>query len=126
MTAAGWQTVGAVSLGAILGALLRFWAGRWLNVSAVSPLGTFLVNIVGAFLLGLVMGYFTKKPYSPSYYGLAAGFCGSLTTFSSLIFELHEMLQLGAITRAGLYILASLILGLGAFVLGNLAAAWVR
>lgn len=126
MTAASWQTVAAISVGAILGALLRFWAARWLNLSALSPMGTFLVNIAGAFLLGLVMGYFSTKPYSPTYYGLAAGLCGSLTTFSSLVFELYEMLQLGAFSRAGIYLLASLGLGLGAFVLGNLAAIWAR
>lgn len=126
MTAASWQTVGAVSVGAIAGALVRFWAARWLNLSALNPIGTFFVNMVGAFLLGFVVGYFSTKPYSPTYYGLAAGFCGSLTTFSSLVFELHEMLQLGAFARAGLYIVASLGLGLAAFVLGTAAALWAR
>lgn len=126
MSATSWQTVGAVSIGAVLGAVLRFWAGRWLNISATTPLGTFLVNITGTFLLGWLTGYFSSKPYSPMYYGLATGFCGSLTTFSSLIFEVHEMLQIGALFRAGLYLLVSFGVGLGAFVLGTLAGIWMR
>ena len=58
-----WLQIGAVSVGAALGALLRWLAGLWLNATWNGfPLGTLLVNCAGGFLVGIALAWFTRSP----------------------------------------------------------------
>lgn len=71
-----------------IGALLRFFLSG-LNKKQIY-LGTFLANMLGCFCLGLVYHY---VPDSPAYTILATGFCGGLTTYSTLQAELLAMFK---------------------------------
>lgn len=108
----------AVGIGAMIGALLRFWAQRSLNLSALSPTGTLLVNIVGSFILGIMTGGLAHKGGTAWYYAITAGFCGSLTTFSSITMEVFEMIQLSEIPRALAYLAFTIGLGMLGFITG--------
>lgn len=105
----------AVALGAIPGALGRYylsllcarlWGTGW-------PIGTFLVNLSGAVLMGLFVGWMTDR--SPLYPELrllfAVGFLGSYTTFSSYILDASNL------ARSGAWVM-SLAYGFGSFALG--------
>jgi len=106
------RELGAIFVGGALGALLRAGlaeafpptAGEW-------PWATFLVNLAGAALLGY---WFTTLPHT-SYRRplLTTGFCGALTTFSTVQLELVEMIDAGRLPLAIAYIAASLAAGLG-------------
>ncbi len=108
----------AIGLGAIGGAFLRVLAQRLLNISAFSPYGTIVVNILGSFLIGLIASYFRQRRYSVLFHGLTAGFCGSFTTFSSISLETLDMLRLGQASRATLYVLVTVLGGFVAVGLG--------
>lgn len=108
----------AIGLGAIGGAFLRVLAQRLLNISAFSPYGTIVVNILGSFLIGLIASYFRQRGYSVLFHGLTAGFCGSFTTFSSISLETLDMLRLGQASRAALYVLVTVLGGFVAVGLG--------
>ena len=118
----GWMGFVWVGLGGAFGSMVRYGVGRlvgWWIPGASSMLGTGLVNLVGSFLLGVVVSVCTVGG-KPNGWGLllGVGFCGGLTTFSTLAMELAdlmhakrhwEMLGLG---------LGSLILGIAAFAAG--------
>lgn len=70
----------SVAIGAFFGAMLRFWVSEHLTK------GTWLVNIAGSFVLGLVIS-------SPYHSLLAIGFCGSFTTFSTFSAEVVTLWQ---------------------------------
>jgi len=118
-----WKSVLAVSLGAALGALLRWqWSMRWNDLLPTLPLGTLAANLAGGYLAGLAMGYFSTAPaIAPELRLLIiTGFCGGLTTFSTFSLEVVNLLQDGQIAGAAglvaLHVLASLLcttLGLG-------------
>lgn len=105
------RELGAIFVGGALGTLLRAglaeafppMAGEW-------PWATFLVNVVGAALLGY---WFTTLPHT-SYRRplLTTGFCGALTTFSTVQLELVEMIDAGRLSLAVLYLTASVAAGL--------------
>ena len=58
-----WKTILAISLGAALGALLRWWLGNRLNSLFPSlPPGTLAANIIGAYIIGLAIAFFTRYP----------------------------------------------------------------
>lgn len=115
----------AVTIGAIGGALLRVGLQRWLNLSPIAPVGTWMVNMVGAFLMGLLMPLAHKGLSPVVFYGATAGFCGSFTTFSSIMLEVFEMLRLGQFVQAGLYVLITVGVGLLAFIGGySLGVRW--
>lgn len=88
----------AVSLGAALGALLRWWLGLALNAwfSPVPP-GTLAANLIGGYVIGVAIGVFSQLPtLSPEWRLLiVTGFCGGLTTFSTFSAELAALLQQG-------------------------------
>ncbi|HET8954169.1 MAG TPA: fluoride efflux transporter CrcB [Solirubrobacterales bacterium] len=115
------RELGAIFLGGALGALLRAGlaeafpptAGEW-------PWATFVVNVAGAALLGY---WFTTLPHS-SYRRplLTTGFCGALTTFSTVQLELLEMLDAGRAALACLYLAASVAAGLAGVQLATAAA----
>jgi len=105
------RELGAIFLGGALGALLRAGlAEAFPSAGADWPWATFGVNIVGAVLLGY---WFTTLSHS-SYRRplLTTGFCGALTTFSTVQVELLEMIDAGKLGLAFLYIAVSVAAGL--------------
>ena len=110
-----------VFLGGGLGSALRYWTGRYLNTAEYQfPYGTFLVNVVGCLLIGLILG-FTFKPHSLSnnfIIFVAVGFCGGFTTFSAFAFDNLVFLKTGDLASFAIYTLGSLIFGFGAVFIG--------
>ncbi|MGQ9556394.1 MAG: fluoride efflux transporter CrcB [Desulfurispora sp.] len=100
---------GAVSRYLVSKYTARYWRGDF-------PLGTFLVNIAGSFLLGLLLLHPTPPvQLSPQLVtGLSAGFLGSFTTFSTLELESLQLLEKGRWRMAALYVAASFALGFSA------------
>ena len=89
-----WQGL-AVGIGAALGALLRWRLGAWLNpVFPTIPFGTLASNLLGGFIMGLCMEYFSRSVAVPPELRLAAttGFLGGLTTFSTFSAETTALL----------------------------------
>jgi len=72
-----------------LGALVRYFFSRY-NQGSVLPLGTLTANLLGCFLIGLFYNHVESKEV---YLILATGFCGGLTTFSTLNDELQKLLS---------------------------------
>ncbi len=79
------------------------------------PLGTFIVNILGSFAIGLLYGYFYENisVNETLRLFLLVGFLGGFTTFSSFSLDTFKLIQSGEITIAFLYIVASIVLALG-------------
>lgn len=107
-----------VGLGGFLGAVLRYLIGLIpLNPTNGFPIKTLLINIVGAFVIGLVVGFGVKRNLNPQLIlFLKVGVCGGFTTFSSFALETNQLMEKGLWWLAALYVLCS--------VLGSLAAVW--
>ncbi|MDP8568432.1 fluoride efflux transporter CrcB [Methylophilus aquaticus] len=110
----------AVGLGAALGAWVRWGLTTWLNAVGVIPLGTFLANAIGGFLMGVVLGFFQFIPQlSPEWrLFIATGFLGGLTTFSTFSAQAFELLQKQAYMWAMLYVLAHVVASILLTMLG--------
>jgi len=108
-----------VGSGAFIGGVLRFMISVWIKSDSDRfPLSTFLINLLGSFLIGFILSYTFKNEISPNIrLILAIGFCGGFTTFSAFSIETIQLLQAGQISIAVLYILASLV--------GGILFAWV-
>jgi CrcB protein len=111
-----------VGIGGMLGSLLRFVVSRSVDekVRSLIPFGTFTVNIVGSFILGLVYALALRKPGLTENWRLflGAGFCGGFTTFSTFAWENMNLLtQKNFLVSAG-YVASSLVLGIFAVFLG--------
>jgi CrcB protein len=120
------RELGAIFLGGALGALARAGLAEALpDPGAGWPWATFAVNVIGAALLGY---WFTTLPHSQYRRPLlTTGFCGALTTFSTVQVELVEMIDVGRVPLACLYIGVSVAAGLAgaqaASALGRRAGA---
>lgn len=119
------------SLGALvryhLGGFVHTNANRALSSEAEFPFGTLFVNALGSLVLGLIAGLCSREMIPQvSYVALSMGFCGSLTTFSTLAVDLQRFLRDGRFSFFALYLIASAATGLGATVLGLAAAGIVR
>lgn len=91
-------TLIAISTGAALGALLRWWLGNALNALFPSiPPGTLIANLLGGYIIGLAISYFLGHPGLSNHWRLfiVTGLCGGLTTFSTFSAELASLLQQG-------------------------------
>ncbi|MBV9073831.1 MAG: fluoride efflux transporter CrcB [Acidobacteria bacterium] len=112
-----------VSLGAVLGANLRYFVSRLAAklMSPDFPYGTLIINITGSFILGLFLIWTSERVFAdPKWRWLVAiGFCGSYTTFSSYAFETMAYFEQGHWTLFALNILTNNVLCL----LGVLAGA---
>ncbi len=93
-SAVPWAQVLAVSVGAAVGALLRWGAGLWLNAQwSGFPLGTLLVNCLGGLLIGVALFWFDRSPNELLRLLLITGFLGGLTTFSAFSGESLALMQ---------------------------------
>jgi CrcB protein len=96
-----WAEIGAVSLGAVVGSLLRWLAGIWLNARwAGFPLGTLFVNCVGGFAIGAVFFCLEHSPNELMRLLLVTGLLGGFTTFSAFSVESLILLQRGEFLMA--------------------------
>lgn len=84
----------AIGVGASIGAWLRWALGVGLNATFPSvPPGTLAANLIGAFVIGAAIAYFSKTPaLAPEWRLLiTTGFCGGLTTFSTFSAEIADL-----------------------------------
>lgn len=113
-----------VGSGSFIGGILRYLVSFYVQTNTYSsfPLGTFIVNIIGAFIIGIVYGLFDKGDImSPEVrIFLAVGFCGGFTTFSSFTNESLLLIRDSQYFFLALYTGLSVFLGLLATYLGNL------
>ena len=103
-------------LGGFIGTCLRFLTGKLAHVLTTSafPWGTFAVNIIGSFVIGIFFGLAERNHViSPSMnVFLITGFCGWFTTFSSFADDMYLLLQQRHWLCFGLYVGLSFLLGL--------------
>ena len=102
--------------GGFIGTCLRFLAGRLCHALCVSPFpwGTFAVNIIGSFIIGLLFGLAEKTNLLSAQMNvlLITGFCGGFTTFSSMSEDMFMLLQQRHWLMFAGYVAGSFALGL--------------
>ena len=119
-----------VGVGGFLGANARYLMAKWVGtlIAGRFPLGTFVINVSGSFLLGLLGGVLAVRlvPQADNLrLALGIGFLGAFTTFSTFEMESHALLEDGAWMTAVAYIVASVLVGLFALRAGIVVAkAW--
>lgn len=115
-----------VALGSALGGVARFLLGTFLQQKAGTtfPIGTLVINITGSFLLGFLLHYaLATSAISPEVRALlTTGFCGGYTTFSTFTYETLALVEEGALTRAAVYVVLSVIVALVGAYLGIASA----
>jgi len=124
-----WKSILAVSVGAALGALLRWQLGVRLNAMLPTvPPGTLVANLFGAYVIGLAIAFFAfSAALSPEWRLLViTGFCGGLTTFSTFSAELAVLLQQGRLLWAGVLVLAHVVGSLLMTVAGMATVVWLK
>lgn len=110
-----------VFLGGGFGSSLRFVIGKYLNSPETGiPYGTFIANILGSILIGIILGLAAKNESlsQNTVLFLATGFCGGFTTFSAFAYENHIFLKSGDFMSFAIYTIASFILGFAAVFFG--------
>jgi fluoride exporter len=106
-----------VGIGGFLGANARYLSARWIDaaVGGRFPLATFLINVSGSFLLGLLGGVLASRmvPHSDGLrLALGVGFLGAFTTFSTFEFETHALFEDGIWWTAVANVVLSVVVGL--------------
>jgi CrcB protein len=120
-----------VGAGGFAGANARFLVNRGVGTLFETrlPLATFLINVSGSLLIGVLATIVVQRPSSGSnglWLSLGVGFLGAFTTFSTFEFETHALLADGAWIAASANMLASLVVGLIAVRVGIvIARAWL-
>lgn len=113
----------AIGVGAALGAVLRWLLGLWLNalLPAVPP-GTLAANVIGGYLVGVAVVFFTQHAQLPPEWRLfvITGFLGGLTTFSTFSAEVVHLLQQGRLAWA----VGAIGMHLAGSLLATLAGMW--
>jgi fluoride exporter len=110
-----------VCLAGAAGALTRYLLGRFVAERVLSqlPVGTFIINLSGAFLIGLIAGLVGHKVMSSAVQlVLATGFLGGYTTFSTMHWEGVQLIRGGSTSQGLLYLGGSFLLGVPMAALG--------
>ncbi|MDY4129214.1 fluoride efflux transporter CrcB [Peptostreptococcus porci] len=110
-----------VGLGGFLGSVLRYLIGlMYVNTDSGFPLKTFIINILGAFVIGALSSIAMKyNVNSKVILFLKVGLCGGFTTFSTFALETQELLKNDRVGVAIIYVILSVVIGVTAVVLGE-------
>ncbi|PVZ20052.1 MULTISPECIES: fluoride efflux transporter CrcB [unclassified Pseudomonas] len=119
-----YSSLFAVIIGGSAGCVLRWVMGlRFNSLFPYMPMGTLFVNLIGGFVIGGAMAFFSRYPnLDPAWRVLiTTGFCGGLTTFSTFSAEVVTMLQQGrygwALATALVHVIGSLLMTILGFAL---------
>lgn len=116
------MTLLLIALGGAAGTLSRYAVGGWVSdlTGGQWPWGTFVVNVSGSFVLGLVFALSIDRDLLPADVRgpLMIGFLGAYTTFSTLMLESWRLVEGGAVVAALLNVLGSSVVGIVAVVAG--------
>lgn len=116
-----WTFILAVAAGGSLGSVARYLVGIGFGrlFGANFPWGTLFINITGSLLMGLFAGLFALRwnlPQAARIF-LTVGICGGYTTFSTFSLDTVFLMERGEMLAAGAYMVASVILSVGALIL---------
>jgi CrcB protein len=110
-------------LGSGIGGALRFISSEYIKqyLPTRFPFGTFFVNLLGCFIIGIVYSFSIKGSQDSNGFKLllATGFCGGFTTFSAFTSENLELIRNGNQFTALFYILVSIVFGIVATYTGS-------
>lgn len=103
----------AVAVFGAMGCLSRYYLSGWVYgiLGRAFPYGTFVVNIIGAFIIGLLMEFGLRSALIPPTLrvGLTVGFMGGLTTFSTFSYETFRLLEDGEYLIASANVVLSVV-----------------
>ena len=120
------QTVLLISIGAIIGANLRFFVAQYVAklMPSTFPLGTLVINITASFILGFFLIWTSERVLADPRWRLfiAVGFCATYSTYSSFAYETFALFEKGQMALAALNILGTNIVCLVAVMLGAMLA----
>ena len=124
-----WRSFVAVAVGGMLGCLFRWFLAMFLNryFPAIPP-GTLAANLIGCYIIGIAIAFFTAYPaFAPEWrLFLTTGFCGGLTTFSTVSAEIVSLLQTGRLSWAFAAVAAHLIGSLAMTFAGMATVIWLK
>jgi CrcB protein len=116
------QTILWISIGAIVGANLRYFVGQSVAklLSSSLPYGTLIINITGSFILGFFLVWTGERVLADPRWRMliAIGFCGGYTTFSSFAYETFALFEQGRFAASALNVMVTNILCLLAVMAG--------
>ncbi|WP_051212153.1 fluoride efflux transporter CrcB [Veillonella montpellierensis] len=105
-----------IAIGGALGAICRVYGSDWIQQRSYYgiPCGTIAVNLLGALLIGLCLGYMSARPDMPVWvkFLVVSGGLGGFTTFSTCMYEAIELVMVGQYLHAACYIGIQFIAGL--------------
>lgn len=113
--------------GGFIGTALRFLSEKLGAVLCHGsfPLGTFIANICGCFLIGIFYGWVAKRSFMTKNLNvfLITGLCGGFTTFSSFSDDMIQLIEKGDLTTFWLYMASTIVLGIIMVALGIAAVS---
>ena len=123
-----------VAVGGALGAMARFALNVFLQRDIAFPWGTLSANLLGCLAMGVIAqlvataAWFNEAGIIPDQYRLlfAIGFCGSFTTLSALVMELHTMLHRNELLSSFAYLVTTMAGGFAFFYLGFVLTRMLR
>ena len=133
MHTAIWSYV-FVAIGGALGAMARFGLNVFLQRDIEFPWGTLSANLLGCLAMGIIAqlvataAWFNEAGIVPDQYRLlfAIGFCGSFTTLSALVMEMHTMLQRNELLQSFAYFTVTIVGGFACFYIGFVLTRAIR